>query len=234
MGLAKCFTTIGALFMLLFGIFVIGGTAYLWVNDDVFLGNTDFKHTFLGISLAVGIVVVIGAADGMYGICKVKSCHLCIFQIFVIICMVVFLAVGIMFLISTDVVFEGTCSVSKNAVIEDANRLYNASAVNFCQAPCPCALDTTTSAFQARYTAEEIAVLTDTTRFRLDPAGVTTTGNCPSAGIPDAESSLYKNIEDLFECSLWCTDGYTVPNLIYRFKDVNSGRPNTFCYDRLK
>ena len=105
MGLAKCFTTIGALFMLLFGIGVVGGTAYLWINDDFFLGNTNFKYTFLGISLGVGILVVLGAADGMYGICKVKPCHLCIFQIFVIICMVVFIAVGIMFMVSTDVVF---------------------------------------------------------------------------------------------------------------------------------
>ena len=114
--------------MLLFGIGVIAGTAYLWVNDDVFLGNSDFKYTFLGISLAVGIVVVIGAADGMYGICKVKSCHLCIFQIFVMICMVVFIAVGIMFMVSTDVVFEGTCSKSKNSVIEEANTMYDRSA----------------------------------------------------------------------------------------------------------
>ena len=74
MGLAKCFTTIGALFMLLFGIGVVGGTAYLWINDDFFLGNTNFKYTFLGISLGVGIVVVLGAADGMYGICKVHNC----------------------------------------------------------------------------------------------------------------------------------------------------------------
>ena len=147
MALAKCFTTIGALFMLIFGLGVIGGTAYLWVNDEVFLGSSSLKNTFLGISLAVGIVVVLGAADGMYGICKVKPCHLCIFQIFVMICMVAFIAVGIMFMVSTDVVFEGTCSASKNKVIEDANSLYQKSASTFCQTGCECGLDTTTAAY---------------------------------------------------------------------------------------
>lgn len=117
MALAKCFTTIGALFMLIFGLTVIVGTAYLWVNDDVFLNNDNLKYTFLGIALAVGIAVVGGATDGIYGICKAKPCHLCIFQIFVIICMLVFLSVGVVFILSTDVVFEGTCSASKNKAI---------------------------------------------------------------------------------------------------------------------
>ena len=117
MALAKCFTTIGALFMLVFGVAVIAGTAYLWVNDDVFLNNDNLKYTFLGISLAVGLAVVGGATDGIYGICKGKACHLCVFQIFVIVCMFVFLGVGVMFILSTDVVFEGTCSNSKNPVI---------------------------------------------------------------------------------------------------------------------
>jgi hypothetical protein len=39
-GLIKCFTTMGALFMLVFGVAIIAGSAYLFIHDDVFLGNS--------------------------------------------------------------------------------------------------------------------------------------------------------------------------------------------------
>lgn len=41
------------------------------------------------------------------------------------------------------------------------------------------------------------------------------------------------NIESLLDCSLWCPDSYDVPNLIFRFGDVNSGKPSYYCYDKL-
>ena len=39
-GLIKCFTTMGALFMLAFGVAIVAGSAYLFIHDDVFLGNS--------------------------------------------------------------------------------------------------------------------------------------------------------------------------------------------------
>ena len=220
--------------MLIFGVAVIAGTAYLWVNDDVFLNNDNLKYTFLGISLAVGLAVVGGATDGIYGICKGKACHLCVFQIFVIVCMFVFLGVGVMFMLSTDVVFEGTCSNSKNPVINEANNVYNKSALMFCKNECPCALDTSTSEFQQRYTDDEKAEIGT---YNLSMTGFKSTGECIKGNISDAEASLFQaigNIEELLECSLWCPNGYAVSNLIYRFKDVNDGKPASYCYDRMK
>lgn len=35
------------------------------------------------------------------------------------------------------------------------------------------------------------------------------------------------------DCSLWCPDVYNVPNLIFRFSDVNRGKPSNYCYDKL-
>lgn len=55
---------------------------------------------FLGISLTVGIAVIGGATDGIYGICKNKGSHMCVFQIFVIICMIVFLGMAVLFALS--------------------------------------------------------------------------------------------------------------------------------------
>jgi hypothetical protein len=110
---------------------------------------------FLGISLAVGIAVFGGATDGIYGICKGKGCHMCVFQIFVIICMVVFLGMAVLFGLSHEIVFDGTCSSSNNPVIVQANNIYSKSAEMFCMpGQCACALDTTTQEFQDRYTTD--------------------------------------------------------------------------------
>ena len=143
MALAKFFTTIGTTFMLVFGVAVIVGTAYLWANDDVFL-NSNIKNTYFIISLVVGLAVAGGATNGIYLIYKGKPCHLFVFQIFLMVCMLVFLGVGVMFILSIDVVFEGTCSNSENSVINEANNVYNKSALMFCKNECPCALDTST------------------------------------------------------------------------------------------
>ena len=232
--LIKCFTTIGALFMLLFGVAILAGTAYLWSHDDVFLGNSDIKNTFLWVALIVGIIVVAGASDGIYGICRVKPCHLCIFQIFIIICLVLFTALAVVCAFTPGIVFEGTCTQSKNPVIGEANNIYKKSAEMFCQRECPCALDNTTDAFQQRYNDIEKAEIAG---YNIDMNGNKTTADCIRSNITDAEASLLSvigSIELTLECSLWCPTDITVSNLIYRFGDINSGRPAEFCYDKLK
>lgn len=40
-------------------------------------------------------------------------------------------------------------------------------------------------------------------------------------------------IEDLFNCAGWC-DNTPPNNFIYRFSDVNKGRPEAYCYPKLK
>ena len=123
------------------------------------LGSTNLTWVCGGVWLGVGIAVVLGAADGMYGICKGKACHLCTFQIFVIICMVLFIGVSVILVFAPDIVFEGTCTQSDNAVIEEANSVYKSSAQYFCQPGCPCALDTTSAAFGNNYNLTEQAEL---------------------------------------------------------------------------
>ena len=46
-------------------------------------------------------------------------------------------------------------------------------------------------------------------------------------------SQALTGIEQFLDCSLWC-DEISDPNLIYRFSDVNRGKPQKFCYDAMK
>jgi hypothetical protein len=53
--------------------------------------------------------------------------------------------------------------------------------------------------------------------------------------LSQAEVALFDTIselEKLLECSDWCPEAD--PNLIYRFNDVNNGKPTNYCYDRLR
>ena len=188
MGLAKCFTTIGALFMLIFGLAIVAGTAYVWVNDDIFLGNSNLKYSFLGFALGIGLAVIGGATDGMYGICKGKPCHLCMFQIFVIVFMVIFIGFSVLLNFAPDIVFDGDCRVSKNPAIEQANNIYNKSSIMFCQSECACALDTSTTQFQERYTDSEKAEISG---YNISSSGFKNTGACIRGNITDAEASLF-------------------------------------------
>ena len=180
--------------MLVFGAAIIAGSAYLWINDDVFLDNSQLKNIFLGISLAVGIAVVGGATDGIYGICKGKGSHMCIFQIFVILCMVIFVGMAVLFSLSPSIVFDGTCSTSNNLVIEQANNIYNKSALMFCQSDCGCALDTSTADFQLRYTPDDKIEIS---KYNITMAGSKNTGNCIRNNITDAEASLFEVIGNI-------------------------------------
>ena len=106
-GLIKCFTSIGAIFILLFGIAMLGGSIFLMVKDSIFLGNSSLKWTVTGILAGVAIFIIGGAAEGIYGICKVKPKLICCFQIFVIFFMILFIGMGILAAIAPNIVFNG-------------------------------------------------------------------------------------------------------------------------------
>lgn len=139
--LIKCFTTLGALFILAFGVALLCGTVYVAINDEIFLGNTSIKWTMLGVSLGLSLTIIGGAAEGLYGICKENSRYVCVFQVFVIMFMVIFIGLGIAVVFAPDWVFNGDCTTSNNEVIRYAADMYNKSAIMFCQKDCACALD---------------------------------------------------------------------------------------------
>lgn len=70
MFIAKCFTTIGAIFFIVLGLAILALTIFLFFNNSIFLGNTNVEYTILGIMFGVGVSVIGTAAQGVYGICK--------------------------------------------------------------------------------------------------------------------------------------------------------------------
>ena len=113
-GLIKCFTILGALFIMLFGVALLAGSIYIVIEDDVFLGNTSIKWITFGILFGVSLVVIPVSASAMFGICRGRPKMICCFQIFVIVFIVLFIGIGVFFVIADDIVFDGGCSNSSN------------------------------------------------------------------------------------------------------------------------
>lgn len=234
-GLIKLFTGLGALIMLLIGIGVLAVTIYGFVNSTIFLGDANTRNLVLGVMLGVSLAIIGGAGEGLYGICKGKPKLICCFQIIVIIFMLVFFAVGGGLVYLPDAFFNGDCQNSTNSVITYANNIYDASQKAYCQNPgCACALDTASAAFANNYSPAEQATILTAYPNRDTLNGFTTSSDCINATLTPAEVALFTTIgelESLLKCSDWCQS--SDPNLIYRFNDVNSGKPENFCYPRL-
>ena len=148
----------------------------------------------LGTSFGVSTAIILGAAEGMYGICKEKPRYVCMFQIFVIIFMVLFIGLGVLLVLAPDIVFNGDCKTSTNKVIEEASQLYNKSYEKFCQGPCPCALDRTSDQFLNTYSVDEIAILA---LYNVSDTGPKNTQDCPNSNFSDPEKALFTVVGEL-------------------------------------
>lgn len=237
-GLIKFFTGLGALILLLVGVGLLALTIYGYINSSVFLGS-DSQNLVLGIMLGVSIAIIGGSGEGLYGICKERPKLICAFQILVILFMIIFFgaAAGIVYL--PDAFFNGGCADSTNVVITYANNIYKSSQKFYCiDLGCQCSLDTSQSALtNSGYNATEIAFIQTTYNNTDTGLGAHSTADCTVVknNLTAVENALFKTVgelESLLKCSDWCKDGIE-RNLIYRFNDVNSGKPEDFCYDRL-
>ena len=234
----KLFTGLGALILLIIGLGFCAFSAYGWINPSIFVGDEQTRNLTLGIFVAVGVSIIGASANGLYGICAEKPKMLCCFQLFVVLFLLIFLGLGIALAVLPGVFFEGSCSTSTNSVIVDANNLYNASFMNYCKndqkTGCVCALNTTTEHLQGKgYDQDDIAYIQAT--YKVDKDGSHNTENCVDGDVTPAEKALYLTmgeLEKFLKCSLWCPE-YD-HNLIYRFRDIDSGKPENYCYDRLK
>jgi len=155
-----------------------------------------------------------------------------VYQFFVLIFLAVFLSIGIGSKIIPDKVFEGNCTVSANSLIQDANSLYKISDEAFCHNECPCSFSNSS---YDRYTEDEKKTLK--ADYNFSDSGVAATQNCDvfknkttPTKLPVADT--LREIENIFDCSNWCES--STDNLIYRFSDVNKGKPQHFCYTILK
>lgn len=237
-GLLKFFTGLGALVLLLVGVGLLALTVYGYVNSSVFLGSGS-QNLVLGIMLGMSLAIIGGSAEGIYGICKERPKMICVFQILVIIFMIIFFGAGAGFVYLPDAFFNGGCANSTNSVITYANNIYISSQTFYCITPgCQCALDTSQTALaNLGYNSTDITTIQNKYTNTNTTIGAHSTADCieVQSNLTAAENALFQTIgelENLLKCSDWCNDGVE-PNLIYRFNDVNSGKPEDFCYDRL-
>lgn len=232
LGLLKCFSSIGAIIMLVVGLLFTGITVYAFLNQDVFITDENIKHTVLNSLIIVSTVVVAVAIDGIIGVVRKKCCMILIYQLFVLIFFAVFLSIGIGSKVLPDKVFEGNCTESANSLIKDANYLYTTSDELFCHAACPCSLSSTSL---GKYTEDEQKILK--ANYTFSDSGVASTQNCNDFKNKTNQTTVtvadtMREIENIFECSDWCES--TNDNLFYRYSDVNKGKPKHFCYTILK
>jgi hypothetical protein len=235
-GLIKLFTGLGALILLLIGIGLLAVSIYGYINSSIFLGDDSTKNLVLGVLLGVSLAIIGGSAEGLYGICKERPKLICGFQIIVILFMLIFFGAGAGFVYLPDAFFNGDCQTSTNSVIQYANNIYTASIQAYCKTPCACALNTTNAFLDATYSPEDKATILATYTNTLDTAAHSSASCLDStSGLTPAEIALFTTISELellLQCSDWCNDG-TDPNLIYRFNDINGGKPHDYCYPRL-
>lgn len=158
LGFLKCFSSIGAIIMLLVGLTFTGITIYAFINQDVFLSDQEIKHDILNSLIIVSSVVTVVSILGIVGVVRKNCCLIVLYQLFLVIFLAVFLTLGIGSQIIPDKVFEGNCQNSTNSLITEAYRLYEKSDTYFCQTGCPCSM--TQNSFTKYSIAEQNILLT--------------------------------------------------------------------------
>jgi hypothetical protein len=231
LAIMKGCSSIGAIFILIIGLAMTGVTIYGYFHPELFFNDTEDRNVILGILVAADIAIILGALMGMCGIKKQNNALICIFQILVIIFCIVFLGLGIGASVLTNTVFPGNCTNSDNQMIGFAYEAYQKSTVLFCTPLCPCNI---TEA------AKQSPTYSDIQRMALNALSNSTTGPINTQGCPlfineslRQVATALQGVESLLDCSFWC-DGVSDTNLVYRFSDVNRGKPQKFCYTAMK
>jgi hypothetical protein len=139
----KCFSSIGAVIMLFVGFAFTGITVYAWLNQDVFLSDEDIKDNILISMIIVSSVVVIVSILGIIGVVRRNCCLIFVYQLFLVVFLALFVAVGVGSELIKDKVFDGDCRNSTNPLVSSANILYEKSDQYFCKSYCQCSMTST-------------------------------------------------------------------------------------------
>ena len=94
-----------------------GVTIWSFVNSELIFN----QYTLLGILLGSDILILIGACIGFAGLKRGNGCLICLFQVFVVIFLVVFLGIGIGAELLPKHTFNGECDSSENELIKVAD-----------------------------------------------------------------------------------------------------------------
>lgn len=135
-GVLKGFSKLGAFLIFIIGLGMLGVTIYGFIRSELIFN----QYTILGILLGADILILIGSAIGIAGIRRGNGCLICIFQIFVLVFLVVFLGIGIGAELLPEKVFNGDCTQSNNELIKIADEAYIFADQQICRNRCACAL----------------------------------------------------------------------------------------------
>ena len=124
LAVVKGCSSFGAIIVLVIGLIITGVTIYGYFHTELFFNEVSERNLILGIALGADFLVIFSSILGMCGIKKGSIGLLCIFQVFVIIFLFVFGALGIGCVLLPGNVFEGNCTTSKNPSIQYANEAY--------------------------------------------------------------------------------------------------------------
>jgi hypothetical protein len=81
LGFLKCFSSIGAIIMLLVGLTFTGITIYAFINQDVFLSDQEIKHDILNSLIIVSSVVTVVSILGIIGVVRKNCCLIVLYQL---------------------------------------------------------------------------------------------------------------------------------------------------------
>lgn len=232
LAIMKGCSSIGAIFILIIGLAMTGVTIYGYFHPEYFLDNTEQRNIILGISMGASLLIVLGSLLGICGVKKGNSALICVFQIFVMVFFVVFLGLGIGSELLPGSMFQGNCTISDNKGIEEAYQAYN-STLQFCTPFCPCGLKNESIDASTTWSDLQKTTVRAMTRSVNGPVKASGCSFFPKNDTVVNMAGVLEAVEDILDCSMWC-NGTSDINLLYRFSDVNKGKPQKFCYDALK
>jgi hypothetical protein len=121
LNLYKCSSSFGIILMFLICILLTTMTIYGWTNQDIFWSDQKTKDLILGLMATVSFLLLMVSIIAIAGIVRKVFCLILVYQIFVLIFVCAFLALGIEAIILPGQIFNGPCNNSSYDQVKQAH-----------------------------------------------------------------------------------------------------------------
>ena len=121
LNLYKCSSSFGIILMFLICILLTTMTIYGWTNQDIFWSDQKTKDLILGLMATVSFLLLMVSIIAIAGIVRKVFCLILVYQIFVVIFVCAFLALGIEAIILPGQIFNGPCNNSTYDQVKEAH-----------------------------------------------------------------------------------------------------------------
>lgn len=124
LGALKCFSSIGAVLMVLAGFAVVGITVFAFIDDAIFLNDSATRTGFEVALIVLCCVLIIIGVLGIVGVVRKICCLLAIYQVFVVLFLIAFIVIGVFGILLPENVFPNNCNDSSNYLVNQAYNVY--------------------------------------------------------------------------------------------------------------